>query len=141
MREFVTTFARFGLVGVGSFTLILGVTIGLHEGLGLAEESAFAVGLGAALVLNFWACRHLIFEGAAMGPAWRQFLLFVGSSVGFRGMEYVAFLGVHTVGGMQYILASLIILLTSMLLKFIYYRKVVFRASQEALPARRAWFS
>ena len=136
----VTAFLRFGLVGAGSFTLILGLTIGLHEGVGIGEEGAFGVGLGAALVLNFWACRHFVFEGAAKGAAGRQFLLFVGSSVGFRGLEYVAFLGLHTVGGIQYILASLTILCTSMLLKFLYYRRVVFPAGPETPPTRRVWF-
>jgi hypothetical protein len=80
------------------------------------------------------ACRYLIFEGAATGSVSRQFLLFVGSSAAFRILEYVAFLGCHTIGGLDYVLASMSILLTTTLLKFLYYRKMIFQAEQGALP-------
>ncbi len=122
-----------------SFFLTLGLTLFLHEGLRAPEELAFAVGLGSALVVNFFSCRHLIFVNAASGDARRQFILFVGSSFTFRGGEYVAFLLIHTVGGLDFMVAILGILLTSMLVKFFYYRTVVFPASKERPSDRWTW--
>lgn len=79
------------------------------------------------LTTNFFGARHFVFR-AGSGAIERQAGLFLASSVLFRGLEYVAFLIVHTVLGFQYVVAIVGILVTSMVVKFLWYRRVVFRS-------------
>jgi putative flippase GtrA len=117
---------KFGLLGALSLIVNLAVTTGLHELLGAAEETAFAVALATVLAMNFALCRYFVFERASEGDAGRQLSLFVISSLGFRGVELLAFFVVHTFLGVQYVVAILSILATSVLVKYLFFRSVVF---------------
>lgn len=113
-----------GLTGL-SFVINFGLTIGLHELAGVSEEIAYAIALGILFFVNFIVMRVYVFAGGE-GHAGKQLLLHGFSAAGFRGLEYVAFLLIHSRMGMQYILAILLIQSCSFLAKFFFYGKVVF---------------
>ncbi|GAB4376439.1 MAG: hypothetical protein Kow0062_16700 [Acidobacteriota bacterium] len=136
MRRLAGAFGRFGLLGLVSFAINLAVTAGLHEIAGLAEELAYAVALGVVLVTNFAACRLWVFPDSA-GSVVGQGVAFLLSSFGFRGAEYVAFLLVHTLGGVHYLLTILLVTGVSTVVKFLHYRFLVFRTGRGPLPAGR----
>ena len=133
MRRLARSFGRFGLLGLASFAINIGLTAGLHELAGLAEELAYAVALAVVLVTNFAACRLWVFPDAT-GGVLGQGLAFLASSAGFRGAEYAAFLLLHTLAGVQYLVTIVIVTGVSTLAKFVHYRFLVFRSA----PARAA---
>ncbi len=126
MRRLFGEMTRFGLLGGLSFAINVGLTVLVTEVLGAPAELAFALALATVLFVNFMTCRHLVFKGAAERDTASQFSLFVASSLAFRGLEYAAFLIVHTVLGVQYLVAVVGILVVSMLMKFVFFRSVVF---------------
>jgi putative flippase GtrA len=123
IRERIASLARFALGGVLSSAVVLGVSAGLHEGGFTGERVAAAVGLAASLVVNFNVMRHFVFRGA-QEPLLRQWLQFLVSSGVLRGLEYVAFLIVLDVFQLQYLLALLLVLGASFVLKFVIYGRV-----------------
>lgn len=115
----------FGLLGLVSFTLNLGLSALFHEVMGASEELAFGISLAVIFAVNFLACRYLIFD-AAGGNLAQQLTAFTLSSLVFRGMEYGAFLLLHSLIGMHYLFAIITVLGTSMISKFFFYRGAVF---------------
>lgn len=123
---------RFGVLGAVGFGLNIGVTAILAEVLGAAEELAFAVALAVVFVFSFLTSRYLIFAGAARGDPRRQLVKFAVSSAAFRGAEYLGFLLLHTVIGVDYLLVIPAVLGVSFLTKFVAYSNVVFTPDGEA---------
>ncbi len=119
-----------------SFTLNLGLSALLHEVVRAPEELAFAVALVVVFAVNFLACRYLIFD-AAGGNLYRQLVAFALSSLVFRGLEYVAFLLLHSVAGVHYLVAIAAVLGISMIGKFLFYRGAVFVADDDTKRTRR----
>lgn len=116
---------RFAAGGVLSSCLALSVTALLHEVLHVGESIAAGCGLGAALVVNFFFLRHVVFMGGKSPPT-RQFLAFLASSGMFRGIEYLAFLVINGIFGVQYLIALVLVLGASFGLKFVFYDRVIF---------------
>jgi putative flippase GtrA len=125
VRRVVVSLGRFAGVGGVSFVTNLALTALLHEVLGLPEEAAFAISLVVVFVMNFLACRYVVFDGRG-GDARRQLLHYGMASLGFRGGEWCAFLVVHTWLRTPYLVAIVVILGCSFLIKFVFYRHVVF---------------
>ncbi len=128
MRTALTLWSRlvrFAVTGGLAFALNLSITVSMHELLGVSEELAFAVALVTVFVFTFASCRYFIFPGVG-GSMRRQIVLFAVSSLGFRCAEYVAFLVVHSVIGVGYVVAVVAVLAVSFVSKFIYYTAVVF---------------
>ena len=117
--------ARFAATGGVAFGLNLSMTVGLHELLGSSEELAFAIALLTVFIFSFFACRYYIFF-EARGSIRRQLTLFAASSLGFRCAEYLGFLLLHSMLGVAYVAAVVIILGLSFVTKFVFYRTVVF---------------
>jgi putative flippase GtrA len=115
---------RFGAVGGATFATNIGLTAFLHQGVGLAAEVAFALSLGTVVIISFLACRYFIFESGSDGDPRPQALLFLLSTLTFRGAEYVAFLLLHTLFGVHYLAAVVGILITTFFAKFFFYRGV-----------------
>lgn len=127
--------ARFVLLSASSLALNLGLTIGLREGAGVPEEAAFAVALATVLATNFLGLRYFVYPGRG-GPFRRQFGAFLASSAGFRGLEYLAFLALHTGLGLPYRPVLVAVLASSFLAKFFYYGAVVFaRRAPSLVPS------
>ena len=123
-RRIARSMAVMLAVGVASFATNAGLTVLLHEVLGVPTELAFLAGMATVMAINFVAGRR-IFE-ARDGDARTQLARFVASAIGFRAAEYVAFLVIHTWLGADYRLAVCGVLLVSFLAKFFFFRAVVF---------------
>jgi putative flippase GtrA len=116
---------RFAVFTVISAALNFGLTIGLHEWLGLPEEAAYAIGLAVVFIVNFLGLRYYAFPGRG-GRVGTQFAVYAVSSAAFRGAEYLAFLLLHTVLGVHYVVAMIVIQTASFVTKFLYYGRFVF---------------
>jgi putative flippase GtrA len=99
--------------------------IALHEGFGVPQRIAVAVGLLLVFALNFVTTRLYVFRsrGAPGGEMFRFALV----SLAFRGGEYLAFLLLNVLFGMQYVLALMLVLGVSWCSKFLTYRQFVYR--------------
>jgi putative flippase GtrA len=138
IRATAASLARFAGLGGISFATNVGLTAFLHELVHLPEEVAFAISLVTVFTMNFLACRYVVFSGRAGDPK-RQLVLYALSSLGFRLGEYLAFLALHTWLGTPYLLAIFVVLGVSFVIKFLYYRFVVFEpdARSEILDSLR----
>jgi putative flippase GtrA len=125
---------RFAAMGGIGFALNIGITVGLHEGLGAPEELAFGVALAVVFVFSFLTSRYLIFEGASGGDPKKQLAKFALSNAGFRVAEYIGFLVFHTALGIPYVVAIVAVLAVSFLTKFFTYSTVVFVNDRESSP-------
>jgi putative flippase GtrA len=114
---------RFLQVSGLSFLVNLGMTIFIHEVLGISAEAAFAIALIAVFVMNFYTLRYYVYQGQNR-PAGRQFLEYTSSTLGFRGLEYLAFLLFYTWYGYEYRLVLIIVLVCSTIMKFLWYRYI-----------------
>ncbi len=137
MRRLAEAFGRFGLLGVASFSINLGLTAGLHELGGVREESAYAFSLAVVLATNFVACRYWVFRGSHGGVV-TQGLAFLASSFAFRGSEYLAFLLLHTAAGLHYLVTIVVVTGFSTVVKFVHYRFIVFRDPAAEPPSGRS---
>jgi putative flippase GtrA len=122
-RARLTEMLRFGMATAVSATITLGLPVLLVEFGGVPERRAVAIALAVAFVVNFVTTRRFVFrsEGRAGGELWR----FALTSAGFRLAEYLAFLGLHSLG-MVYFLAQALVLTMSFLLKFLVLRSFVY---------------
>ena len=114
-----------GLSGV-SFATNVGLTVLLKERVGLIPEAALAIAIAVVFCINFLACRYFVF-GAQSQAFGRQLFLFALASGGFRGTEYVAFVICHRLLGIHYVVALVGILVISLMAKFVFYQRVIFR--------------
>ena len=127
--------AAYYLLATGlSAAITLGFPALLHELFFVEEEIAIAAGLFVAFIVNFLTTRLLVFRSS--GNVTKELSRFVLVSLGFRIGEYLAFLVLHSILGVFYILAMAIVLVISLVLKFLTYRGYVFRS--EELPHRPA---
>lgn len=125
MRDTLHAFRRFILATGLSVSANLGGTAFLHEVVGLSEEVAFGIMVVLVFFLNFFMMRHYVCCSSD-GSLQRQFLFFLLSSLTFRGLEYLSFLLLHSVIGIQYLIAITGILGISFFCKFFFYRSFVF---------------
>jgi putative flippase GtrA len=115
---------RFFAGGVVSVGVTLAVTALLHEFAAVPERIAAAIGLVTALVVNFAVLRFFAFRGTGV-PLGRQLPMFLASSGVFRGLEYGGFFVLHWLG-VHYLLALVMVLGVSFIVKFLVYDKLVF---------------
>jgi len=127
-RLFHRPLARFLAATALLFATNLGLTVLLHELLGLSERLAFAIALATAFGLGFLLMRHFIYR-AASGSLTRQFLLYAPSAAAFRGAEYLTFLLLSTFTSLDYRLLVVLVLGTTFISKFFYYGAAVFRSA------------
>lgn len=116
---------RFLLLGIASFLLTLGATAFFHELANLAEETAYLLAILIVFVCNFFGARIYVFESRHK-PILKQFTQFAGSSLLFRGAEYLAFILLHTLLGLYYLLATVIVMTVSFICKYLFYKTRVF---------------
>jgi putative flippase GtrA len=109
-----------------SFGIHTGLPPLLHEVFQVVEEIACAAALIVVFVLNYFLQRFYVYQ-ARQGCARKQLLLFLASSILFRGLEYIAFLIVFNIFGVQYLLAYIGVLCCSFIIKFFFYGRYVFQ--------------
>jgi putative flippase GtrA len=125
-RLYNSTALRFLLLGAFSFSCNLAIPAILHEVFGIKATEAFAAALVTVFITNFYASRKLVFPGIHRSVT-SQGAMFLFSSLGFRGSEYLGFLWLHLYLRMPYLLAITLILTVSFTVKYVFYKNVVFR--------------
>jgi putative flippase GtrA len=107
-----------------SFVVNLGVTIGLHEGIGTRPELAYGVALITVFLMNFIFFRYYVFVQEHPSPIGQQFLIYAGSAIGFRLMEYASFFIIHSLFGLYYVTTVILVQGVAFIVKFFFYGKV-----------------
>ena len=130
----MSSFTRYVIITGLSFVINLGLTVFLTEVIIFPEEASYAVALVTVFLMNFFFMRYFIYVSRE-GSAKRQFMFYMLSAMGFRGLEYISFLMIHTWLSVQYALAIIEIQVCSAIVKFFYYKVVVFRQKQETVSA------
>jgi len=116
----------FGATGAIGFVVNIAVTTAVKDGFGFPVEIAYLAGYSSALIIGFMICRHYVFKTASQS-AGRQMALFLVSSLFFRSTEYLASLLLNKGMEIHYLLSLFIVTISAFFLKFIYYRKTVFK--------------
>lgn len=119
-RVFNARLLRFGVQTVVSFGLNVGITVGLHELMGVRESVAFAVALAVVFVVNFLSLRYFVYR-AADGHGGKQLTMFAVSTLVFRGGEWVAFYVIHDVFAAPPYPTLIGVLFASFVVKYFYY--------------------
>lgn len=122
---------RWGVNTVASFVVNLAVTAGLHEGLSVRAEAAYAAGLLTVFLMNFGFFRYYVFVQQEPMPIRRQFAAYTASAVGFRVSEYLGFLLVHTILGVHYIVTMFLVQGATFVAKFFFYGQLIFRGRHD----------
>jgi len=115
---------RFSLMTCLSASITVGGPIIFHEGFRISEEISVGLSLFIAFFVNFFTAKHLVFESC--GDSYEEFRRFLLSSIIFRLLEYISFLILFNFFGVNYVVAVCGILGTSLILKFLCYRFIVF---------------
>ncbi|MBZ0110996.1 MAG: GtrA family protein [Thermoanaerobaculia bacterium] len=131
LRVLGTEIGWFGLLGLVSFGVNVGLTWALHEKLRWSEEASFATSLVVVFILNFLSCRFLVFDARGLG--WRgQMLRFGVASMVARGWEFLLFVLLqHSVWRLPIQWAVATVLVVSFVAKFFFYRRWVFGHSSD----------
>ena len=111
---------RFLHASILSFMINIGLTVLLHEAWHAPEELAFAIALMVVHLVNFIALRYYVYDSKG-AHAGKQFIIYSGSALRFRGAEYLAFLALHSWFSFDYRAVVLGIIITSAMLKYFWY--------------------
>ena len=117
---------RFLQFGGFAFALNIAITATGHELLGLPAATAFGLALVTVFFVSFLGFRGFVYR--ASGSPRRQMLRFLAVLVPVRAAEYGAFLILVPVAGLNYLLATLLVLAISAIAKFVVFRHWVFTA-------------
>ena len=115
----------FGLVGIVSLGTNLSVTAFARDTMKVGVEAAYLMGYLSALLIGFALCRYFVFKSTDRAPG-AQLSAFVVSSTIFRGLEYGASLVLHSMVGVNYLLAIVIVAAGAVFLKFAFNRSYIF---------------
>lgn len=113
-----------------SACVTLGLPVLLHEVAGFVEAAAVGISLMAAFILNFFTTKHFVFN--SKGNRYKEAALYGASSLFFRGAEYIAFLLLFNLLHLHYMVALVMVLVTSAAFKFLAYKFVVFKPAGAA---------
>lgn len=124
---------RYLMMSGVSASLSLGVPFILHESFAVRPDLAVAIGLTSAFVVNFFAAKLFVFR--KKGSVSAQLSRYTLVSFLFRSGEYLCFLLLHNVLGIQYMIANTSVLTLSFCLKFFVYKIFVFAHRERQLEA------
>jgi len=116
---------RFLFVSAFSFCQTFATTLVVREVLGQSEQFAFGFAITVALVINFLFLRYFIY-GRSTAPLLPQIGIYLLSASVFRLVEFLLFEGCLKILQLDYRLSTVLVLASSTVLKFLYYR-LVFR--------------
>lgn len=123
-RPLLAALWRFLQFGGFAFALNIAITATAHELVGLPATIAFGLALVTVFFVSFFGFRRFVYR--ASGSPRRQMLRFLAVFVPFRAAEYGAFLLLVPVAGMDYLVATVLVLATSAIAKFFTFRHWVF---------------
>ena len=115
---------RWGVNTGASFIVNLGLTVGLHEGLGVKAELAYGVALVTVFFMNFVFFRYYVFIQEKPAPIGQQFAAYTGSALAFRLAEYAGFVIIHSFLGLHYVATVILVQGIAFVIKFFFYGKL-----------------
>lgn len=122
-------FGRFAVLSVVSGAVNVGLTAACHQLAGLNEEASYAIALAAVFAMNFAAMRQWVYRDTRdRHDAASQLLRCGAVSLAVRVSEWLAFVVLHTVLGVYYLVAIAVIMVGSFAGKFLLYDRLVFGA-------------
>jgi putative flippase GtrA len=133
--EALNGFRRYIFSSAVSFSVNVGLTAIFHEIFRAEEELAFAIALTTVTGINFLLHRYYTFAGTGRSLI-AQGATFTTSAIGFRGAEYGIFLALHLWLGLLYPVAIVMVLSTSFVGKFFWFRHVIFLRSAHTRDSR-----
>ena len=116
---------RYVASGALAFGVSAGVTALLHEVGGWSPQRAYAVALVCVMVLMFFVARYYVFAGTDRGMG-QQAVMFLASSLIFRGAEYAMFWLFHVLLGVPYLAAIVVAQGISFVTKFVVFHGLIF---------------
>lgn len=118
---------RYAALSVASGALNVGLTAACHHLAGLGEEASYAIALACVFAVNFAAMRQWVYRDTRhRHDAGAQLLKCALVSAGVRTAEWLAFVVLHTLLGMYYLVAIAAIMVGSFAMKFLLYDRLVF---------------
>lgn len=118
---------RYTALSVASGALNIGLTAACHHGAGLGEEASYAIALAGVFAVNFAAMRQWVYRDTRhRHDAGAQLLKCALVSAGVRTGEWLAFVVLHTLVGVHYLVAIPSIMVGSFAMKFLLYDRLVF---------------
>ena len=123
---------RFGSGAALSFGSIMVITFVAREWANLSEQLAFAISLILVFFINFATLRWIIFRSTRV-PVKKQMRGFLLATVGFRVIEYLAFLVLLSVLNLNYLVVVALVLVVSFAAKFEYFNRKIFRPDTESV--------
>ena len=125
-------FLRFGLASALSFGLTVGLLTVLCEWAEWRKEVAYIASQVLVSTLNFLALRYLVFGNGNLGIC-AQAAYFFASIFLFRVMEAILFWVLVSALSVQYQIAAVVIALCSLLAKFVFYGRGLFKETPSDL--------
>lgn len=120
---------RYTALSVASGALNVGLTAACHHLAGLSEEASYAIALACVFAVNFAAMRQWVYRDTRhRHDAGAQLLKCALVSAGVRTGEWLAFLVLHSLLGVYYLVAIAAIMVGSFAMKFMVYDRLVFGA-------------
>lgn len=122
-----SNFVKFCIAsGLNIGLIFLGTWFG-HEILKLDATIAYSITIILVFFVNFFSLRYFVYpEANQETDAKRQAILTAVSSLGFRIIEMICFYIIHDMMGVMYLLTILFIQPIAFIIKFVFYRWVVF---------------
>ena len=127
---------KFAIVGGLGFVVQIGVTDGLHLGLGMGPVSATAIGYVISAVVTFLGNRHWAFKHRQGKGLRHETLMFVFLNLIALGIQEavvsIVHYGMHETGGVAFNIATIIGIALGTIFRLWSYRKFVFLEVKEA---------
>ncbi len=116
------------MLSVFSFVSTLGLTALFHEVVGIGQQLSFLATLIIVFFLNFLGMRHYVSQ-TSNKPIGPQFAGFLGTSLVFRGLEFLLFTALLKFG-LYYLIAVVLVQIAGFVSKFTFYRFRIFNESR-----------
>ena len=129
IARYLPTFSRWTAFSIISFLSVLALTIVSREILKVPARYAIALPLFYSIIANFFICRHLVFlrQTESIFP---QFVKYLCSVAGFRFADFLLFWLLVEFLNVWYVVAVLLVLPATFVLKFLFFRSIVFTTSK-----------
>ena len=115
--------ARYILTGAAGLMISTGVTVVMHEVVGLSTRQSFAIALIVVFTFHFISNSYFVFRSGADGYT---FLRYTGSALAFRALDFLLFNAIAEFTSLYYYIGAALAIGTSNTIKFLVYRYLVF---------------
>lgn len=121
--------ARYILTGAAGLVVSTGVTVVMHEAVGLSTRQSFAIALVVVFTFHFMSNSYFVFRSGADGYT---FLRYTGSALAFRALDFLLFNAIAAFTPLYYYIGAVLAIGTSNTIKFLAYRYLVFTSRDKS---------